>query len=145
MANCAMARYLDANDIYIPASGSLSGSGHFSDAIPAILAVAETAGSSGEEFVEAVIVAYEVQARLAESLDWLDHGFHSVSQVTCGYCPCRWPATRARSSSTRPCGEPCDDERTFPPELVATRRRGLGDQGRGPRLGGPSEASCAPS
>ena len=82
MANCAMARYLDANDIYIPASGSLSGSGHFSDAITAILAVAETAEASGEEFVEAVVVAYEAQARLAESLDWLDHGFHSVSQVT---------------------------------------------------------------
>ena len=82
MANCAMARYLDANDIYIPTTGPLSGSGHFSDAVPAIFATAEMTGATGRAFVEAVIVAYEVQAALADSLAWLDQGFHSVSQVT---------------------------------------------------------------
>ncbi|CAN5474010.1 MmgE/PrpD family protein [soil metagenome] len=82
MANCTMARYLDANDIYMPVAGSLSGSGHFSDALPALVATAESLGSSGPELLESVIVAYEVQAALADGFSWLDRGFHSVSQVT---------------------------------------------------------------
>ncbi len=82
LANCTMARYLDANDIYMPPGGSLSGSGHFSDASFAILAVAERTGASGAETLEALIASYEVQAALADSLPWLDAGFHTVSQVT---------------------------------------------------------------
>lgn len=60
MANCTMARYLDANDIYMPVAGSLSGSGHFSDALPALVATAEAYGSSGPDLLASVIVAYEV-------------------------------------------------------------------------------------
>ena len=82
MINGLMVRYLDANDIYIPVSGSLSASGHFSDAIPALLSASEAYGASGREFVESVIVAYELQAALASAFNWLDEGFHSVSQVT---------------------------------------------------------------
>ncbi len=82
LANCTMARYIDANDIYMPVSGSLSGSGHFSDALPALVAAAECAGADGPALIEAVIVAYECQAALADALPWLDVGLHSVSQVT---------------------------------------------------------------
>lgn len=81
MANCTMARYLDANDIYMPESGSLSGSGHFSDAVPALVAAAEAGGASGTSLVEAIVIAYEIQAALADTFPWLDRGFHSVSQV----------------------------------------------------------------
>ncbi|MEZ4572965.1 MAG: MmgE/PrpD family protein [Thermomicrobiales bacterium] len=82
LVNCTMARYLDANDIYMPVAGSLSGSGHFSDALPALVSAAEAFGSTGRELIEAVVVAYEVQASLADAFPWLDRGFHSVSQVT---------------------------------------------------------------
>jgi len=82
LANCTMARYLDANDIYMPPGGSLSGSGHFSDAIPGLIAAAERTGATGAELLAALIAAYEVQAALADSMPWLDRGFHSVSQVT---------------------------------------------------------------
>lgn len=82
LANCTMARYIDANDIYMPVAGSLSGAGHFSDALPALLAAAESVEASGVDLIEAVIIAYESQAALADALPWLDIGLHSVSQVT---------------------------------------------------------------
>ena len=82
LANCTLARYIDANDIYMPVGATLSGSGHFSDAVPALLAAAESVNASGAALLEALIVSYEVQAALAETLPWLDVGFHSVSQVT---------------------------------------------------------------
>lgn len=82
LANCTLARYLDANDIYMPPGGSLSGTGHFSDAIPGVIAAAERAGASGAELLAALVASYEVQAALADSMPWLDRGFHSVSQVT---------------------------------------------------------------
>jgi 2-methylcitrate dehydratase len=82
LANCTMARYLDANDIYMPISGSLSGSGHFSDAIPALIAAAEKSNVSGAALLEAIVVSYEIQASLADSMPWLDLGLHSVSQVS---------------------------------------------------------------
>jgi 2-methylcitrate dehydratase len=82
LVNCTMARFLDANDIYMPPAGVLSGSGHFSDATLALVAAAEFVEASGAELLEAMVVAYEVQAALAESFAWLERGFHSVSQVT---------------------------------------------------------------
>ena len=82
LANCTLARYIDANDMYMPAGGSLSGSGHFSDAAPALVATAESVNADGPALIEAIIISYEVQAALADALPWLDVGFHSVSQVT---------------------------------------------------------------
>src|SRR5690606_9007180 len=79
LVNSALARDLDANDLYAGPPGR--DTGHFSDAIPAILAVAERAGASGREFLTAVVIAYEVQAALAESYLWMERGLHSVSQV----------------------------------------------------------------
>lgn len=79
LINCALARDLDANDLYAGPPGR--DTGHFSDAIPAVLAAAERAGSSGRELLTAVVVAYEVQAALAEAYLWMRRGLHSVSQV----------------------------------------------------------------
>ena len=80
LVNCALARDLDANDLYAGTSGR--DTGHFSDAIPALLAVAEATNASGREFITAVVIAYEVQAAMAESYLWMQRGLHSVSQVS---------------------------------------------------------------
>ncbi|MGA7671924.1 MAG: MmgE/PrpD family protein [Nitrolancea sp.] len=80
LVNCSLARDLDANDLYAGTPGR--DTGHFSDAIPALLAVAEASGASGRELITAVVIAYEVQAVLAESYLWMKRGLHSVSQVT---------------------------------------------------------------
>ena len=57
--NAVMARYLDFNDSF--ASARASG-GHPSDMIPAILAVADAAGVSGERVLLAVVAAYQANA-----------------------------------------------------------------------------------
>ncbi len=80
LVNCSMVRDLDANDLYAGTPGR--DTGHFSDAIPALLAVAEANGNNGCEFITAVVIAYEVQAALAESYLWMKRGLHSVSQVS---------------------------------------------------------------
>ena len=80
LVNCSLARDLDANDLYAGTPGR--DTGHFSDAIPALLAVAEATNASGREFITSVVIAYEVQAVLAESYLWMRRGLHSVSQVS---------------------------------------------------------------
>ena len=57
LANAAMVRYLDANDTYISAGRAC----HPSDHVPALLAVAEAEGASGAAFLEAVVLAYELE------------------------------------------------------------------------------------
>ncbi|HEX7102259.1 MAG TPA: MmgE/PrpD family protein [Nitrolancea sp.] len=79
LVNCSLARDLDANDLYAGTPGR--DTGHFSDAIPALLAVAEAIGASGRDFITSVVIAYELQAVLAESYLWMQGGLHSVSQV----------------------------------------------------------------
>ncbi|MCC6780121.1 MAG: MmgE/PrpD family protein, partial [Hyphomicrobiales bacterium] len=80
LVNCTMARDLDANDLY--AGPPSRDTGHFSDAIPALLAVAERTSASGRDFLTSVVIAYEVQAVLAEAYLWMQRGLHAVSQVT---------------------------------------------------------------
>jgi 2-methylcitrate dehydratase len=79
LVNCSLARDLDANDLYAGTPGR--DTGHFSDAIPALLGVTEAIGASGRDFITAVVIAYELQAVLAESYLWMARGLHSVSQV----------------------------------------------------------------
>jgi 2-methylcitrate dehydratase len=79
LVNATAARDLDANDLYATAPGR--DTGHFSDAIPALLAIAEQYGSSGRDLILATVVAYEIQAALAEGYLWMDRGLHAVSQV----------------------------------------------------------------
>ena len=81
--NAVMVRYLDFNDTYIA-----KGSGHPSDMIAAILAVAEAQRCSGKETLLAVAIAYEVYAAMANviglrDLGW-DQGVFAVLGSTAG-------------------------------------------------------------
>ena len=79
LVNATAARELDANDLYATAPGR--DTGHFSDSIPALLAIAEQHKTSGKDLILATVIAYEIQAALAEGYLWMDRGLHSVSQV----------------------------------------------------------------
>ena len=69
-ANCAAFRYLDFNDTYV---GRFSV--HPSDHIAACLAVAEAEGSSAQELITAIVVAYEVNCRLVDACDISTRGW----------------------------------------------------------------------
>ena len=58
-ANATANRYLDFNDFGV--------SGHPSDMIPALLAMAEATEASGADVISAIYIAYEVATQLAES------------------------------------------------------------------------------
>ncbi len=60
VVNSFLTRYLDFNDG--------GGGGHNSDAIPAILAVAERQHAGGRSFLTAVVASYELGARITDSL-----------------------------------------------------------------------------
>ena len=60
MVNAFAVRYLDYND--------LGGGGHNSDAIPALLAVAEAEQRSGRDLLTAIVLSYELGARWMESM-----------------------------------------------------------------------------
>jgi 2-methylcitrate dehydratase len=79
LVNATAARDLDSNDLYATAPGR--DTGHFSDAIPALLAIAEQQRSSGRELILATVIVYEIQTVLAEGYLWMQRGLHSVSQV----------------------------------------------------------------
>jgi 2-methylcitrate dehydratase len=80
LANGTAARLLDANDIYCSNDGGYNG-GHFSDAVPAILGAAEIAGSSGADALAAILAAYEIQALLADAVDWRGQGWHPTTYL----------------------------------------------------------------
>jgi 2-methylcitrate dehydratase len=68
--NCAAFRYLDFNDTYISRF-----SVHPSDHIAACLAVAEAEGTSAEELITAIVLAYEVNCRLVDASDISTRGW----------------------------------------------------------------------
>lgn len=74
LINGAMVRYLDFNDCYISASVC-----HPSDHIPGLMAVAEQVEATGEELVEAIVVAYEVQCAGVDTGAIWDNGFDYVT------------------------------------------------------------------
>jgi 2-methylcitrate dehydratase len=63
-ANDVMIRYLDFNDGYIS-----KGSGHPSDSIAPLLAIAEANHFSGREVIVATVLAYEVFCRICDAWD----------------------------------------------------------------------------
>lgn len=79
LVNGTMVRYLDANDI-VARTGN-NDSGHFSDAIPALLAVAEQHDRSGSDLLTAIVAAYELQGALSESFHFMERGYHALTQV----------------------------------------------------------------
>jgi 2-methylcitrate dehydratase len=81
-ANGVMVRYLDCSDSYIA-----RGSGHPSDMIPAVLALADPLHTDGRTVIGAIVLAYEVFCRLCDEAafgprGW-DQGVFSVVGSAC--------------------------------------------------------------
>lgn len=74
--NSALVRYLDFNDSYL-AKGETC---HPSDNIGSVLAAAEYANQSGQEFLTALAVAYQVQCRLSDVAPVRAKGFDHTTQ-----------------------------------------------------------------
>jgi 2-methylcitrate dehydratase len=73
-ANDTLVRYLDFNDTYLSKEPA-----HPSDNIAAALAISEAERRSGEEFITAVIVGYEIQCRLADAARLRTRGWDNVT------------------------------------------------------------------
>lgn len=74
--NGALVRYLDFNDSFL-APGETC---HPSDNLAAVLAASEDAGRSGNDFLTALAVAYQVQCRLSEAAPVRAKGFDHTTQ-----------------------------------------------------------------
>ena len=74
LVNGVMVRYLDLNDIY-----SGGDPAHPSECIPAAIACAEEAGSSGRDLITAIAAGYEAQLALVDAVGFGSRAFHSVS------------------------------------------------------------------
>src|SRR5205807_1942551 len=74
--NSALVRYLDFNDSYLAKNETC----HRSDNLGAVLAACEYADRSGEEFLTALAVAYQVQTRLSDAAPVRDKGFDHTTQ-----------------------------------------------------------------
>lgn len=73
-ANGTLVRALDYNDTYLSKEPA-----HPSDNIAACLAAAEAAGRSGEDFLIAMIAAYEIQCRLCDTASLRAKGWDHVA------------------------------------------------------------------
>lgn len=69
-ANTVSLRYLDYNDTYISKSGL-----HPSDAIPALVAIADGRGATGAALVAAIVAAYDVLGAIADATDIRERGW----------------------------------------------------------------------
>jgi len=69
-ANGVAVRYLDLNDAWRTRDAH-----HPSDYIPGILALAEATGASGEDFLAALAVAYEIMCRFTDTVPFNDAGW----------------------------------------------------------------------
>jgi 2-methylcitrate dehydratase len=69
--NGAAVRYLDLNDVYASPAGAV----HPSDHVAPCLAVAEAERVSGAELITAIVIAYEVNCRLADLSDAMTRGW----------------------------------------------------------------------
>lgn len=78
--NSALVRYLDFNDSYLAKNETC----HPSDNIGSVLAAAEYAGKSGEDFLTALGIAYQVHARLSDEAPVRDKGFDHTVQGAYG-------------------------------------------------------------
>jgi 2-methylcitrate dehydratase len=75
--NSALVRYVDLLDSYM----ALGGLCHPSDNLGTVLAAAEQAGASGEEFMLALAVAYEIQCRFSAAIPVMAKGFNHATQL----------------------------------------------------------------
>jgi 2-methylcitrate dehydratase len=72
--NGCMVRYFDYNDTYLSKEPA-----HPSDNIPACLSAGESAGASGRDLITAIVIAYEVQCRLADAASIRSRGWDHVT------------------------------------------------------------------
>jgi len=75
--NSVAVRYVDLLDTYLTPGGLC----HPADNFGAILAVAESAGATGDEFVLALAVAYEVQCRFSAAVPVMTRGLNHALQL----------------------------------------------------------------
>src|SRR5882762_5489925 len=75
--NSGLVRYVDLLDSYT-APGGLC---HPSDNFGTVLAAAEQTGASGEEFMLALAVAYEIQCRFTAAVPVMANGFNHATQL----------------------------------------------------------------
>jgi 2-methylcitrate dehydratase len=75
--NSVAVRYVDLLDTYLTPGGLC----HPADNFGAILAVAESAGATGDEFVLALAVAYEVQCRFSAAVPVMAKGLNHALQL----------------------------------------------------------------
>lgn len=68
--NTVMMRYLDYNDTFIGRGGL-----HPSDILPALIAVADAEGCTGEELVDAMIVGYEILGAFSNAVTIRERGW----------------------------------------------------------------------
>jgi 2-methylcitrate dehydratase len=74
--NSALVRYLDYNDSFLSKGETC----HPSDNVGAVLAASEYAGASGQQFLTALAMAYQVQCRLSEEAPVRAKGFDHTTQ-----------------------------------------------------------------
>jgi 2-methylcitrate dehydratase len=75
--NSGLVRYVDLLDSYMSPGGLC----HPSDNFGAVLAAAEQAEASGEEFMLALAVAYEIQCRFTAAVPVMAKGFNHATQL----------------------------------------------------------------
>jgi 2-methylcitrate dehydratase len=75
--NSSLVRYVDLLDSYM----AIGGLCHPSDNFGTILAAAEQVGASGEEFMLALAVAYEIQCRFTAAVPVMAKGFNHATQL----------------------------------------------------------------
>src|ERR1700741_3398742 len=75
--NSSLVRYVDLLDSYM----AIGGLCHPSDNFGTVLAAAEQAGASGEEFMLALAVSYEIQCRFTGVVPVMAKGFNHATQL----------------------------------------------------------------
>src|SRR5580700_3962428 len=75
--NSSLVRYVDLLDSYMAVGGLC----HPSDNFGTILAAAEQAGASGEDFMLALAIAYEIQCRFTAAVPVMAKGFNHATQL----------------------------------------------------------------
>jgi len=77
-ANGTAVRELDMHDTFLAAEYA-----HPGDNIPPILAIAETAGSTGRDLIRAIVTAYEIHIALARAISLHQHNIDHIAHL----CP----------------------------------------------------------
>lgn len=73
-ANCYHVRYFDFNDTYLSKEPA-----HPSDNICAALAAGESVGANGQQLIESIVIAYEVQCRFCDAVSIRARGWDHVT------------------------------------------------------------------